>query len=455
MKQKIFKSVFITAFISSAVTLCSAFLIVFLFPEIASAASDNYGEIFAYAFLAFAVVAVLGAMAAVISVKKIVRPIESIDPGALDTNGVYEELRPIVSRLYSQNYKVTKQKSELTLRENEFNSITRYMSEGMIVINSRAEILSANPSAREIFGVKKEPKSILLLNNSSGFCEAISSALSGKNGYDSMRKGDKYYSVIATPVSHSGIIEGAVIVIFDITEKEEREALRREFTSNVSHELKTPLTSISGFAELISSGIAEGEDARRFAANIQKESSRLIALVGDVIRLSQLDGGEIPYDEEGVDLFAVAEDVAERLLTVAQRAGIDISVEGESSEVLGNATILEQMVYNLCDNAIKYNSQGGFVKVTVDSFGGEVRLSVADNGIGIPKDKQDRVFERFYRVDKSHSREIGGTGLGLSIVKHAAAYHKARLSLESAEGVGTTVTVEFPPFSVSINKESE
>ena len=228
--------------------------------------------------------------------------------------------------------------------------------------------------------------------------------------------------------------------------------MRREFTSNISHELKTPLTSISGFAELISSGIAELEDARRFAANIQKESSRLIALVGDIIRLSQLDGGEIPYDEDGIDLFAVAEDVASRLISVAERAGISISVEGEGVEVLGNATILEQMVYNLCDNAIKYNERGGFVKVSVGLSGGEVRLSVADNGIGIPKDKQDRVFERFYRVDKSHSREIGGTGLGLSIVKHAAAYHKARLSLESEEGVGTTVTVVFLPFSQASEK---
>ena len=447
MKQKIFKSVFITAILLSAVSAGALAVVIFLFPDIAEAAKGNYGEIFAYAFLAFILVATLGALAAFVAAKSIVSPIENINPSSVNMLGVYDELKPLVSQLHSQNYKVTKQKSELSLRENEFNSITRYMSEGMIVINSRAEILSANPSAREIFGVKKEPKTVLLLNNSSGFREAISAALSGRNGYDAMRKGDKYYSIMATPVSHSGIIEGAVIVIFDITEKEEREALRREFTSNVSHELKTPLTSISGFAELISSGIAEGDDARRFAQNIQKEASRLIALVGDVIRLSQLDGGEIPYDEGGVDLLLVAEDVVERLSSVAERAEISISVDGVRAEVVGNAMILEQMVYNLCDNAIKYNDRGGFVKVTVREEDGVITLSVTDNGIGIPKDKQDRVFERFYRVDKSHSREIGGTGLGLSIVKHAAAYHKARIALDSEEGVGTTVTVDFMPIS--------
>ena len=228
----------------------------------------------------------------------------------------------------------------------------------------------------------------------------------------------------------------------DDTEKEMREALRREFTSNVSHELKTPLTSISGFAELIKCGMAEGEEAQRFAENIHSEASRLITLVGDIIRLTRLDGGEIPYDGE-VDLLDVAEDVKARLQNVAERAGVEISVSGTHETVLGTEEILDQIVYNLADNAIKYNNPGGIVEISVTRSGDTVSLSVKDNGIGIPKDKQDRVFERFYRVDKSHSRRIGGTGLGLSIVKHAVAYHKAEVSLVSEEGRGTEVTVSF------------
>jgi two-component system phosphate regulon sensor histidine kinase PhoR len=284
------------------------------------------------------------------------------------------------------------------------------------------------------------------------FREAVRAALSGNVGYDFIKKGERFYSVHATPVMHNKSVDGAVIVILDVTEKEERDALRREFTSNVSHELKTPLTSISGFAELIKSGMAEGEDARRFAENIHKESSRLISLVGDIIRLSQLDGSEIPYDDEPVDLYSIAEDVVERLLTIAEKKNVTIELSGEETFVLGNALIIEEMIYNLCDNGIKYNRDGGHVKIDVRTENGFPTFSVSDSGIGIPKDMQERVFERFYRVDKSHSRSIGGTGLGLSIVKHAASYHKADIRLESEEGVGTSVTVTFP-INIPGNKE--
>ena len=318
------------------------------------------------------------------------------------------------------------------------------MSEGMVVINSRAEVLSCNKSAREVFDVKgPTPKPVLALNSSPGFREAIRAALAGSTGYDSMRKGERFYSILATPVLHDKAVDGAVIVILDVTEKEAREALRREFTSNVSHELKTPLTSISGFAEIIKSGMADADDVRHFAENIHKESSRLISLVGDIIRLSQLDGGEIPYDDEAVDLYLVAEDVCERLQSIAEKKNVSLTLTGEAVSVSGNSLIIEEMLYNLCDNGIKYNRDGGYVKINVRREGGIPVFSVSDNGIGIPQDKQERVFERFYRVDKSHSRSIGGTGLGLSIVKHAAAYHKAEITLESEEGVGTTVSVRF------------
>lgn len=376
--------------------------------------------------------------------QSIVKPINDIDPEHPESLDAYDELRPIIAKLSSQNVKISRQMSLLRQREREFNSITLNMSEGMVVINSRAEVLSCNKSAREVFDVKgPTPKPVLALNSSPGFREAIRAALAGSTGYDSMRKGERFYSILATPVLHDKAVDGAVIVILDVTEKEAREALRREFTSNVSHELKTPLTSISGFAEIIKSGMADADDVRHFAENIHKESSRLISLVGDIIRLSQLDGGEIPYDDEAVDLYLVAEDVCERLQSIAEKKNVSLTLTGEAVSVSGNSLIIEEMLYNLCDNGIKYNRDGGYVKINVRREGGIPVFSVSDNGIGIPQDKQERVFERFYRVDKSHSRSIGGTGLGLSIVKHAAAYHKAEITLESEEGVGTTVSVRF------------
>lgn len=335
----------------------------------------------------------------------IVRPINEIDPEYPESAAVYEELKPIAKKLSAQSYKISRQLAELKKKESEFNSITSNMSAGMIVINSKTVILSCNNSAKEILGVSGEvPRSVLSLDNSKSFREAISSALSGKNGYDTLKRGERHYSILITPVFDEGLVEGAVIAILDDTEKEEREVLRREFTSNVSHELKTPLTSISGFAELISCGMADIDEARHFASNIKKEASRLISLVGDIIRLTQLDGGEIPYDGE-IDLFEVANEVAERLTPIAQKTCVTIEVTGESATVLGTYKILDEIIHNLCDNAIKYNREGGAVKVTVGSCDGAPFVSVEDGGIGIPKDQLDRVFERFYRVDKSQDRK--------------------------------------------------
>ena len=373
----------------------------------------------------------------------IVRPINELDLENPEEIRIYDELKPMVNKLTYQNRKISRQMEELKIRQNEFSSITSNMSEGMIVINSKTVILSCNESAKRILcGGGDVPRSILGLNRSAGFRDAIVSALGGKNGYDEMTIGEKHYGITVTPVFHDGVVEGAVLLVVDDTEKEMREALRREFTSNVSHELKTPLTSISGFAEIIKCGMAEGEEAQRFAENIHTEASRLITLVGDIIRLTRLDGGEIPYDGE-IDLLQVAEDVKERLENVAKKSDITISVEGTHEKVIGTEEILDQIIYNLTDNAIKYNRPGGKVTITVEERAERVAVSVKDNGIGIPRDKQDRVFERFYRVDKSHSKKIGGTGLGLSIVKHAVAYHKAELSLTSEEGHGTEVVVLF------------
>ena len=373
----------------------------------------------------------------------IVKPINEIDPDHPEDAEVYDELKPVLNKLIYQNRKIAKQMEELRIKQNEFASITSNMSEGMIVINSKTMILSCNDSARAVLcGNGDVPRSILGLNTSDSFRDAIVSALGGKNGYDELTLGEKHYGITVTPVFHDGAVEGAVLLVVDDTEKEMREALRREFTSNVSHELKTPLTSISGFAELIKCGMADGEEAQRFAENIHTEASRLITLVGDIIRLTRLDGGEIPFDGE-IDLLGVAEDVKTRLENLAGKAGITITVSGTNEKVLGTEEILDQIIYNLADNAIKYNNPGGRVEITVGSSRDKAFVAVKDNGIGIPADKQDRVFERFYRVDKSHSKKIGGTGLGLSIVKHAVAYHKAELSLSSEEGRGTEVIVSF------------
>ncbi len=384
--------------------------------------------------------------AATIMSRSIVKPINEIDLEDPENIRTYAELTPIIKKLASQNYKITKQMNELRKREVEFNSITMNMSEGMVIINSRTAILSCNNSAKRIFGIKDYETSsgVLALNSSDSFRLAVSSALSGKNGYDTLRIGDKVYTILVTPVFNGARVDGAVIVIIDNTEKESREMLRREFTSNVSHELKTPLTSISGFAELISDGVADGEDARRFAGNIRKEAQRLIVLVGDIIKLNQLDGGEIPFDEEPVCLTDCAKEVAERLENIAQKAEVTLSASGERLFINGNKQIIEEMIYNLADNAIKYNKAGGRVEILTKKTPEGTIISVSDTGIGIPADKLDRVFERFYRVDKSHSKNIGGTGLGLSIVKHAAAYHKADISIDSVCQEGTVIKITFP-----------
>lgn len=449
MRNKIFKSVFATVVAVMLVTFWVLFA--WFYNVIKNVAGEDYNvwlsaiDVIAPAIVLFTGVSIVAFVVATLLSKSVTEPINNIDPEHPESAKVYEELRPIVDKLSSQNYKITRQMNLLRKRENEFNSITSNMSEGLIVINSRAAILSCNKSAREIFGLAEEPpRSVLMLHSSRTFRDAIGAVLAGKNGYDSIRDGDKYYSLFATPVLNGGNVDGAVIVVIDVTEKEGREALRREFTSNISHELKTPLTSISGFAEVIKSGMAEEDEVRHFAENIHKEASRLISLVGDIIRLTQLDGGEIPYDDEKIDLYALADEVVERLSGIAERADVTITLDGEHAVVDGNSTAIEEIIYNLCDNAIKYNRAGGSVRIRVNEAAGEAVLRVSDDGIGIPKDKQDRVFERFYRVDKSHSKAIGGTGLGLSIVKHAAAYHKAHLTLESDEGVGTTVTVAFP-----------
>ena len=385
----------------------------------------------------FAFALILSALIAFRLSSRIVKPLENIDIDNPDEEEIYDELRPAVRRLKSQNQKILSQIDELKLQQAQLNATMESMSEGMIITNTKAEILSCNHSALRLLGFTGEgsPFHVLDLSKDNRFRYAVLSALEGKRSSCTMHIGDTYCEVIAAPVIHEGEKEGLVIMVIDETEKEKRDVLRREFTSNVSHELKTPLTSISGFAELIKNGLADEDTAVRFSDNIYREAQRLITLVNDIIRLSQLDGGEIPYYKEPVDLYQVASGLA----PVAEKSDITLTLSGKSCYVDGNRRILDEIISNLCDNAIKYNSPGGHAQVIIS----DRQLTVRDDGIGIPSDQQSRIFERFYRVDKSHSKEVGGTGLGLSIVKHGAIYHNAVIHIDSAPGKGTSISLEF------------
>ena len=380
--------------------------------------------------------------------KKIVAPINRLDLDHPADNEIYDELSPLLGKISRQNEVIAQQMKSLREKQEEFTSITENMSEGFLVLDNNTDILSYNTSALRLLGAEAVPAeshvSALALNRSAGFRSAVDGALAGKRSEQLVRQGGRCCQVMANPVLRDGEVEGAVVVILDITEREERENLRREFTANVSHELKTPLTSISGFAEIIKNGIVKPEDIPRFAGNIYEESQRLVTLVDDILNLSRLDEADVQLEREDFDLSSLARDVAGRLKASAKKNGVVITVIGDKAEINGVKSIVDEMVFNLVDNAVKYNKQNGRVTVTVDSSSEGTALTVTDTGIGIPQADVDRVFERFYRVDKSHSKEIGGTGLGLSIVKHGAAFHNAKVSLQSTEGEGTTVRLVFP-----------
>ena len=380
--------------------------------------------------------------------KKIVAPINRLDLDHPADNEIYDELSPLLGKISRQNEVIAQQMKSLREKQEEFTSITENMSEGFLVLDNNTDILSYNTSALRLLGAETVPAeshvSALALNRSAGFRSAVDGALAGKRSEQLVRQGGRCCQVMANPVLRDGEVEGAVVVILDITEREERENLRREFTANVSHELKTPLPSISGFAEIIKNGIVKPEDIPRFAGNIYEESQRLVTLVDDILNLSRLDEADVQLEREDFDLSSLARDVAGRLKASAKKNGVVITVIGDKAEINGVKSIVDEMVFNLVDNAVKYNKQNGRVTVTVDSSSDGTALTVTDTGIGIPQADVDRVFERFYRVDKSHSKEIGGTGLGLSIVKHGAAFHNAKVSLQSTEGEGTTVRLVFP-----------
>ena len=393
----------------------------------------------------FVLAAILSGVLASALSKRILRPVNAIDLEHPEQSEVYEELSPLLSKIYNQNRVIDSQIEELQRKQAEFTAITENMSEGFLVIDDHTDLLSYNSGALRLLGAEAglSRRSVLALNRSEGFRKAVELSLSGEHCEQLFEREGRYLQIIANPVYHEERVAGAVLVILDITEKHARESMRREFTANVSHELKTPLTSISGTAEIIKNGFVKPEDIPHFAGNIYDEAQRLITLIGDIMRLSQLDEDSVPFEKAPVDLYELASSVLCRLEAAAGQRGISLTLSGEHATVNGVSQVLDEMVFNLCDNAVKYSRENGHVRVFVSEENGHVALRVEDDGIGIPAADQARVFERFYRVDKSHSKEIGGTGLGLSIVKHGAAFHNARVALESELGKGTTVTVTF------------
>ncbi len=376
--------------------------------------------------------------------KAIIEPINKLDLEIPENNDTYEELTPLLRKIADQKETIGEQLADARKKQKEFNLITENMSEGFLVIDADANLLTYNSAALNLLEITPPAdRSVLLFCRAKEFRGVISDVLSGIKAENTMVREKRSYSLIANPVYEKESVIGAVMVILDITEREKRDMLRREFTANVSHELKTPLTSISGFAELMKAGDVLENDVTDFSKSIYDEAQRLITLVNDIIKISELDGQSIPYEKETVDLYELSKEVIGRLEKEADKKNITFHLIGGRAEIIGVHKILEEMLYNLCDNAIKYNKENGTVDVLVNQTGDGVNVIVRDTGIGIPISHQDRVFERFYRVDKSHSKKVGGTGLGLAIVKHGALYHHAKLSLESTVDVGTVVTIAF------------
>lgn len=386
-----------------------------------------------------------GIMASAIS-KRIVKPINELDLESPKENQIYEELSPLLSKIHRQNREIQNQLELAKQQQEEFSLITENMQEGLIVIDKYTMILSANSSAWNLFHIDRvcQGESVYCLDREEEFRHAIEQVLSGEHTELVLKLNGSDIQLIANPVIRDKKTEGAVVLLVNVTEKLERESLRREFSANVSHELKTPLTSISGFAEIMQGGLVKNEDIPKFAGRIYKESQRLLQLVEDVIQISQLDEEKTSYVWEPVDVYQVCKNAFESLKEKAKRLNVHLYICGERMKMEAVRTLLEEAIYNVCDNAIKYNRNDGSVSVFLTQTAQEIQIVVKDTGVGIPKEDQDRVFERFYRVDKSHSKEIGGTGLGLSIVKHAVGALKGSVILRSEEGNGTEICMKFP-----------
>ena len=377
--------------------------------------------------------------------KKIVRPLNSLDLDHPLENDAYEELAPLLSRIHQQRQQIAAQLHSLKKQTDEFAQVTSHMKEGLVLLDNAGKILSINPAAQQVFGAESscDGQDFLTIDRSRDLHLAIQTAAEEGHGEIRSERNGREFQFDISRIESEDAFVGTVLLAFDVTEQAFAEQNRREFTANVSHELKTPLQSITGSAELLENGLVKPEDVPRFVGMIRTEAARLVTLVDDIIHLSQLDEGAAP-DRETVDLLETAKAAASALGDSATEKGIHVSVSGESVSISGVRSFLHEMIYNLCDNAIKYNVENGSVEITVVRKEQEAVVTVKDTGIGIPAEHQSRIFERFFRVDKSRSKASGGTGLGLSIVKHIAQYHGATIKLQSEFGCGTTVSVVFP-----------
>ena len=380
---------------------------------------------------------------------RIVAPLNRLDLEKPLENDTYEELSPLLTRINQQRRQIDAQLRTLQQKKDEFDQITASMNEGLVLMNEKGTVLSINPAARALFHAEPDcvGRDFLTVERSHEISCAIRRALEEGHAELRVERGGHEYQLDISRIESEGTVIGAVLLAFDVTEQAFAERNRREFTANVSHELKTPLQSIMGSAELIENGLVKQEDMPRFVGHIRTEAARLVTLIEDIIRLSQLDeGGELPF--EPVDLKKLAEEASASLASAAAEKQVTIRVHGDDRQITTVRRLASEIIYNLCDNAVKYNREGGSVDVTIDGTAHGAVVTVQDTGIGIPPEHQSRVFERFYRVDKSHSRQSGGTGLGLSIVKHAVQYLGGRIELESQPGKGTTMRVHFPDGNV-------
>ena len=378
--------------------------------------------------------------------KNIVNPLNRLDLDHPEENQTYEEVAPLLTKINRQQKSLQAEIAVAKRQQEEFSIITDNMEEGFLVIDSHTEVLSYNSSALRLLGAREQDarQSVLALNRSESFQRTVEKVLGGQHVISNQEFQGITCQVAANPVFQEGKVTGAVILILDVTEKMKGEQMRREFTANVSHELKTPLTSISGFAEIINDGFVKPEDTKKFAGRIFKEAQRLITLVNDVIKISQLDEGKLPYEKEEVDLYEAVRETFLRIEDHAKAEGVHLYLYGPHIKSNTVKTILDEIIYNLCDNGIKYNKKGGSLTVTISQEGEKPVVTVEDTGIGISEEDQKRIFERFYRVDKSHSKAIGGTGLGLAIARNAVIVHRGSIKVYSNVGEGTTFTVRIP-----------
>ena len=398
------------------------------------------------------IVVVLGGAIVVSSVladrlaREIVRPINDLNLDDPLANGEYEEIAPLLRRLEAQQRQLRAQERELLQKQKQFHTVTRSLSEGLVLVDSSGTILSINPAAARLLDVTPHclGADFSAANRNETVSALLDQALSGQKAEQTVTLAAGTYLAAASPVTSDGVVSGVVLLLFDVTQKRQAEQLRREFTANVSHELKTPLHAISGYAELMKSGMVPQTDMTAFAGKIYGEAQRMIRLVEDILRLSRLDEGAAGMRWEELDLYDAAQSAVRFLSAAAELGGICLRVEGGPTVIRAVPQLVSGILFNLTDNAVKYNRPGGSVSLRIEDAGAEAVLTVADTGIGIPEEHRERIFERFYRVDKSHSKEVGGTGLGLSIVKHAALILGAQIALDSTVGVGTTITVRFP-----------